>query len=66
MNILIALNKKIEEFLNDMGGEEYCKGVANREINSIDLTIYAAYKAEMLIFKSESEVYFFDISLNFS
>jgi hypothetical protein len=37
--------KKIENFLVLLGGEEYCKNLENRVINSIDILIYSAEKA---------------------
>jgi len=51
-SFIIAINKKIKDYLELVGGEKYCLDISNnrRELNSSDLLIYSAYKAEMKVF----------------
>jgi hypothetical protein len=32
-----------------MGGEKYCKNIFVRNVNSVDLAIYSAYKAQEIV-----------------
>jgi hypothetical protein len=41
-----AIDNKIESFLELMGGESYCLDIQSRHINSIDLAIYSAIRAQ--------------------
>jgi hypothetical protein len=51
-SFIIAINKKMEDYLELVGGEKYCLDISDniRELNSLDLLIYSAYKAEMKVF----------------
>jgi hypothetical protein len=44
-----SINLKIEEYLQQKGGNVYCDNVHERNITSLDLLIYSAYKAQIII-----------------
>ena len=50
------INEKMEGFLKELGGLEYCKNILNRNLNSVDILVYVVYKYEMQVFDSEEEV----------
>ncbi len=67
-----SINEKIEIFLSDMGGEEYCDSLLNRtgndnnnnnnimlerrNINHIDLAIYSAVKSQEIVFGDNNKI----------
>lgn len=51
------INKRIEQVLEKLGGEQYTK-ISERNINSIDLEIYSAYKAQETIIENIVIIFF--------